>query len=351
MNLCEKTASSLAADRGTAVQPIFVANVLFMLSVLLAFIRTFSAAHQSASDLSVFVNIEAHSIAYSALYFWVISVTLLGGLIGTSQTRDSIPRILAKFEIDLRVHHRLETPLCDHDQDADEETREFEGGIYSWQPRKWNAEYGHDWIEYIKKDLRGEMHPEPTNRPGPADQMPSATQINPIYKAWTHRLYEGVFVGLANLRVTVTGSALFATLVILPGTIVGSLISGRVPPDGLSCRHFGQWSIWTVWLVNFGLDFPSYSPEWSRKRLLATHLTKDVISTSLTLGVVFLTQWGIFNSCWCYTRRGHTALALPEIDPVKRILDYRIRHEYIALAILCILTQVAVPFLVFYVVP
>lgn len=256
LDLCEETASSLAADRTTSFLPLVVAQVLFTGSVVFAVVRTISAADYPANYPAIFVNIEIHSIAYSALYLWVISVTLIAAFIGASQTTDSIPRILERFETDLTTYNYQGTVLRHpHQRDSDRHLRDLDGGIYSWQPRKWRTESNWEWVEYIKRDLRGDLHPESANESETTthedSELRATASTIPGPKAWWKRMC----VGMQDLCTVAPGSALFVILVIGIGTVAGSWISGRVPPTGFSCRHIGQWFIFTVWLLNFGADF------------------------------------------------------------------------------------------------
>ncbi|KAL8671115.1 MAG: hypothetical protein Q9168_004384 [Polycauliona sp. 1 TL-2023] len=95
------TARALAADRSTKLLPIIVAEFLFIRAIAVAMGKTTSSAKNTASSDTVFVNVEAHSVAFSALYFWILPAVFMGALIGVSQTEDAIPRILRRFQIDL----------------------------------------------------------------------------------------------------------------------------------------------------------------------------------------------------------------------------------------------------------
>ena len=67
-NVVQQTADALAADRATKFLPIMVAQGFFIDAVTIAIGRTVSAAVASSST-SIFIKVEAHSIAFSALYF------------------------------------------------------------------------------------------------------------------------------------------------------------------------------------------------------------------------------------------------------------------------------------------
>ena len=103
----------------------------------IAFFRTAGAVDTSDLNNQVFINIEAHSIAFTALYFWVIPLVILGSVIGVSQTKAAIPRILKRFQAELPSDAHLPYEGF-HELDV----RTFQGGIYSWQPAKYQCPTG-----------------------------------------------------------------------------------------------------------------------------------------------------------------------------------------------------------------
>lgn len=152
-----QTAEALAADRATKFLPIITALSIFIGAVGIAIGKTASAG---AFSQTIFINREAHGIASSSLYFWVIPAVFLSSVIGVSQTQAAIPRILRRMQDDLRLlslpqqegteapnkdlgklHERLDE-LNKHLKD--EEVRKFYGGIYSWQPAQWQWERSHE---------------------------------------------------------------------------------------------------------------------------------------------------------------------------------------------------------------
>lgn len=95
------TARALTADRSTKLLPIIVAETLFIGAIAVTLGKSSSGARKRASSDTVFVNVEAHSTAFSALYFWILRTIFLGALISVSQTEAAIPRILKRFQVDL----------------------------------------------------------------------------------------------------------------------------------------------------------------------------------------------------------------------------------------------------------
>ena len=96
---CLMTAGALAADRSTKFLPVVVAQAFFIGNIAIAMIRTKAIAQEV--NPSTYINIEMHSIAFSALFFWLISAVIMSSIIGASQTAEALPRILDRFSKDL----------------------------------------------------------------------------------------------------------------------------------------------------------------------------------------------------------------------------------------------------------
>ena len=280
--------------------PIIVAQFFFIGAVGIAIFRTASAAGASASSDTVFINVEAHSIAFSALYFWIIPAVILSSIIGVSQTEAAIPRILRRFQTDidrLELENALQLP---NDCLDDSQRRIFYGGIYSWQP-----------------------------------------QTSLATKQWW------------------TTINVIPYLVVTMATVTGMAISALVPPNGWDCRHNGEILIWFTWILSAQIDIllirvwpldeminkkMDKKNEESHKKsqikiqdkLFWSTIIKDFLATIATMGGVIATQVGIFNKCECYTRWGRTGLALPEMPEVAQTLFYRLQLAYPAFAFSCI---------------
>ena len=277
MRVIRRTGRTLAADRSTKFLPIIVALIFFIGAVAIAIFRTAAAAGHNALSGTVFINVEAHSIAFSAQYFWIIPAVFLSSVIGVSQTEAAIPRILRRFQGDL---DRLNLPTKVHmpsrclKDPREDKRRIFHGGIYSWQPSKWQYK----------------SHPPD----------------------FSHALLS------------------YAILILSTGT--GMVVSGFVPPDGFNCRHFGQLFIWTAWIISAQADLLlNYMwPLSSNKlnNLFWMTLVKDLLITVATMGGIVVSQLGFFNRCSCYTRLGRTGLALPERPNIAQTLLERLHSTY-----------------------
>ena len=96
MSVIRYAAELLAADRATKFLPIVAAQVIFIGAIAIAFAKT-AASDANSPNPTVFINVEAHSIAFSAQFFWVIPAVIMASVIGVSQTEHAIPRILGMY--------------------------------------------------------------------------------------------------------------------------------------------------------------------------------------------------------------------------------------------------------------
>jgi hypothetical protein len=185
----EETAASLAADRQTRTLPVVLAELFFIGGWVISLIK----AASSEPNPTNWVNVEAQSIAISALYLWVTSTVVLASFIGASQTEDAMPRLLHGFEYHLAAFHtgrdrrpsmdeRVDTNWCRRSVD-----RAVYGGTYSWRPMKWK------------------IGPEACIR-----------------------------------RRHLLVHSCIATLFVSCSLLVSAILSYLVPPQGLSCRHIAE---------------------------------------------------------------------------------------------------------------
>ena len=233
--------------------------------------RTASAAGEQASSDTIFINVEAYSIAFSAQYFWIIPAVFLGSVIGVSQTEAAIPRILRRFQIDverLNLPNKVKLP---NNCLEDKEQRTFHGGVYSWQPQ--GSHLSHNIVSHVIVIL------------GTATGMLISALVPP--DGWDCRHNGEVLI-------------LFAWL-----------LSAQM--DGW-LRH-----LWPLNKINHNKLF------WST-------CFKDLVFTIATMGGVITTQLGVFNKCECYTLWGRTGLALPEMPDVAQTLFYRLNTVYPGIA-------------------
>lgn len=244
------------------------------------------------STSSLFVNVEAHSIAFSALYFWIIPAVFLSAIIGVSQTEKTIRRILEDLQTALSREPGLKDfCICLPSVPTTNERKEriAKGGIYSWQP---------------ESKPKGLWH-----------------------------------------SVTVNFLPIFT---VSSGTITAMLVSGFVPADGWQPRHCAHATFLFIWIFSFlvtnwlkqlgGKNFPKFEATFA----------KDVLVTVGTLAALMYIQVGPFNDCSSYTLWGRKGLALPGMPEVEAILNPRMRKMYPAIAFTSIGIQlVLIPLVVF----
>ncbi|KAF1973167.1 hypothetical protein BU23DRAFT_640840 [Bimuria novae-zelandiae CBS 107.79] len=286
-HIYEETANSLAADRATKSLPIFVAETFFIAGWLIALIKAASSEPSSSN----WPNVEVHSIAFSGMYLWITSAVLLGSVIGASQTEGSIPRLLQAFEYDLAqvqgqlsrrpsATYREESQWCKMGQE-----RAIHGGLNNWRPRKWSSRQ-------------------------------RSLEIN----NWT--MFSFVVV---------------AVVVLAASYITAIVLSYSVPPHGLNCRHIPQTVILLVWLLSFLLE--CNFELWLQNGLFWTVYCKDLIAALINIGLVVITQWGIMNSCACWSMWGMRGLHLPQMSDVMPELMYYTQHVCPWITFMAILFQ------------
>ena len=218
---------------------------------------------------------EAHSIAFSALYFWIIPAVFLSSIIGVSQTEAAIPRILRRLQIDvdhLNLPNEVNMP---NNCLSDKEERIYHGGVYSWQPQKCHT--SDNLLSYLIVIM------------GTVAGMIISALVPP--DGWDCR-----HIGEILILITWLLSA--------------------------------QMDLWLSRLWPLNKD--------NQSKLFKTTVFKDFLATGATMGGVITTQIGVFNKCDCYTLWGKTGLALPEMPDTARTLFYRLHTAYLGTAFTCI---------------
>ena len=322
----------LAADRATKSVIIIVLQCIFIASVGVALLRTAAAADSSASSDTVFINVEAHSIAFSAQYLWIIPAVILASIIGVSQTEAAIPNILRRLKDDLNEKCMTSEETTLHLDALDQhlstkKVRIFGGGVPSWKPlTQAAAKMPSQWrpsknIEDMEKCINNrpsyKLRPDENVKTAYASEVGQSKDTISRWSSW---------------RKLPTFLPYF---IVVLGTAAGMTVSALVPPDGFDCRNIAQLAILFVWLASAQLDalfqkvFPiTCQTLENRSRLFWCTFVKDLLATSTTIGCVIATQLGIMNRCSCYTRWGTTGLKLPEMPDVAAVLSERLGREY-----------------------
>jgi hypothetical protein len=292
---CITAANNLAADRSTRFFPIVVAQGFFIGNIIIALVRTKSLT--TGPNPATFINIEAYSIGFSALYFWITFAVSLSSAIGTSQTAAAIPRILGQLRDDLIPI--TEGRLVTLPDTFDEAARLRNGGIYSWQPGR-------------RANQTSAWSPSQWSWATICKWAPSATY--PIVCPSFPGSFRSV---LTYLSLTLAAST-------------GWLISYLVPPVGWGCRNNGELIIYLIWLFSHLIENVLCFGTHHRAEFW-TYLVKDFLCMGSTMGMVIATQIGIYNSPECYTLWGRTGLALPGMASVAATLSRNLDRVYPAI--------------------
>ncbi|KAL8785839.1 MAG: hypothetical protein Q9195_008462 [Heterodermia aff. obscurata] len=338
MAVIRHAAELLAADRATKFLPIISAQVIFIGAIAIAFAKTAAAAGSNSPSPTVFINVEAHSIAFSALYFWIIPAVIMASVIGVSQTEHAIPRILGRLQEDLERVFPSKFKLP-NDYIHDKLGRVVKGGIYSWQPAD-GLKPSHPSVTAMYHGTDDGFEATRTNSYKSVPQViihTPDTPLTPTIPAISrHHLY-------TSTKRHLLSPGLFALLVVLAGTGTGILVSYLVPPEGFDCRHVAQVLITVLWLLSaladFLLQYLIPARNGHHKLRFWFVFSKDLLSTIITVGGVMYAHVGVFNRCSCYTNWGRTGLALPAMPHVRNLLAARIRHTYPAITFTGIILQ------------
>lgn len=109
MYVIRQTAAALAADRATMYIPIVAAQVIFIGAIGVAFAKKAAVATANSPSPTTFINVEAHSISFSAQYFWIIPAVIVASVIGVSQVGDSETSIyLRAITVELCISKHIE---------------------------------------------------------------------------------------------------------------------------------------------------------------------------------------------------------------------------------------------------
>ncbi|KAH9223586.1 hypothetical protein DL95DRAFT_517706 [Leptodontidium sp. 2 PMI_412] len=288
LKICVITSKALAADRSTKFLPIAVAEGFFIGSIAVAYGRTRESA--ASTNPQTFINIEAFSVAFSALYFWIIPAVIL------RRFRDDVKKQFKDWDV------QLPPDLVDK---MDTAARETEGGIYSWAPIEAQ--------ECVKANIRTDA----------AHRTGFSTRWERIKHTTSSAL---------SLR---PGSLTLPFVAVTYSALTGILISYLVPPLGFECRHIGEITIYSTWIVSAALNFIPFGSHQHNLRFNFI-LVKDIIAAAATVTGVIVTQVGVFNRCSCFTRWGREGLALPQWSDVSDVLFRRINTTYPAISFTCI---------------
>jgi hypothetical protein len=220
--MCEETAGSLAADRQTRTLPVILSEIVFAGGWVISLVKAMS----SEPNPTNWVNVEAQSIAISALYLWATSAIVLGSLIGASQTEDSIPRILESFEQKLGeiCNGSKRQACCDHQcrcEPSENDATEAPAVVDSLD---------------MNQGLQDVDEAEETTCP----QKSRKRAMNGGTYSWRPNKRDAFGIELKTSKRALLGHALIAILVVGSSCMISAILSFLVPPRGPSCRHIPE---------------------------------------------------------------------------------------------------------------
>ena len=246
---------------------------------------------------STYIDIEMYSIAFTALFFWVIFTVILTSIIGASQTAEAIPRILEQFNTSLTKEFPKKVIMLPS-AEVTEAERVWSGGIYSWRPGRIRKLAAHN------SSLEQFYRRHPKNVPTKIDRY----LLLPLLRIWPvlHFYLPHIIVSAA--------------------AVTGQIISALVPPVGWSCRSDGELWIFLTWVGSYLVSHIPFGLH-NQVRFWVT-FSKDLVCIGITMGIVIDIQVGSYNRCDCYTKNGLVGLTLPEMPAVKRVLETRLVNAY-----------------------
>jgi hypothetical protein len=286
--------------------PIIVGISFFISAVAIEMMKT-----SATPSPSVTFDIEAHSLSFTSLYFWIIPVAILTSLVGVSQTTEATPRILQRFEKDcytLESDQEAKITLM-NDLASRHDLRVRNGGLYSWQP-------GRTHHRVFQTAIFEHHHytSEPT--------------VQRRSVRWLR---------LSLLRVWPLIYYVIPVFIVLGAAMTGHAMTMSVPPIGVGCRSRGVLQIFFVWFGSYLLSLIPFGPH--HKAQFWCTFIKDAICAVSTVAIVTATEFGVYNRCSCYTLFGQTGLALPEMPEVARILERGLQRKYPLIITMGILLQ------------
>ena len=324
---CLMTAGALAADRSTKFLPVVVAQAFFIGNIAIAMIRTKAIAQEV--NPSTYINIEMHSIAFSALFFWLISAVIMSSIIGASQTAEALPRILDRFSKDLsKARFPLDLPKKSKDDLLSKE-RVWRGGIYSWQPEGCSPIWLQVWPDVLPFTIFAAAI---------LTGLGVSYAVPPI--GWSCR---------SNGEITIAGIWMFSYILSVPGRYI--FRSERLCPVTWENRAKKLFRFIFRRELLFCFTFAKEKKEkWATKLFLFTFI-KDLVAFSATMVIVIVTQVGWYNKVSCYTKWGEEGLALPQQGATNDILQrgLKVGGSYTVIVTFGVLVQlIIVPLLLLW---
>lgn len=369
---CVRTAFLVSSDRVSRILPSAISTLVFLVQISAGFWKilvNLGDTYDDTNPVSNGLNRAPHNIAFGALFFWLPLAVLMTALVGGSQTRYLMPRVLESFrhavdmmQADTIAHPLAIAPECELLQ---------EGGIMQ------EGEIAQDEIaqeEEAAQEDEGELGQTTLmGRPTSSESDSGIERLRHIssaqrHKRWSHgglpvwqpakwadmrdRKHRGFwFLGL--------GMALLAVMI---PTGCAMALSALTPTEGFGCRNMAQLAFLLMWLLSLGVDGLLYwlttfgcdlsrseqilpKPEWSKRAYVITFV-KDTLFVMSTVVVLTGSATGIFNSCGCWSKwfpRGETRyISFPQEDYIFTMIKNRLSWTFPIIVVGALASQVII---------
>lgn len=311
--ICQRTSNELARAQITQLLPIVSEKVIFIVVIVLAFIK--------------FDVLSAHVIVLSTLHFWIISAIFLTAVVDVSQTESAVSEILKRFENDFHsAFLSRQLQLSDIHMKLRENRRTL-GDIYFWQTQEIYKKIAKETLKKIQDiDGQGVIAQD-------TEDLGSKTQ--PVESQNTKT--KGITCLTGNERWRFACYMIIFSLSIATAAVTSFIISWLVSSLEFNCRSISELVLLIWWVFIFCLDFHLYF----RTKFYRTRI-KNTVSAIDTIVVILVTLTEVMNSCWCDTLWGTAEIVLPKNSMMNDTFSARI-----VLTFVCILLQLLfVPLLI-----
>jgi hypothetical protein len=312
--------------------PIVYGLFLFIQAFGFAFYKTNQSEKASLQyPNGKWVNIEAHSIAFSALLLWLIPAVYFSSIIGVSQMDEEIPRKLEHFQKQLK-NLKMQSEL-----------RKNSSGDQSHSSlAKFPSSLSAIPVEIQFDEIDGQNSSTISGIRKCREQL-SWLETRTMYSCqpallWDIRRLDGRPLLSGRTRVvchTVSWILVTSSFAIAIG------ISYGVPPHGNMCRPRWQLAALFAWVGSWVLDFPIM--RWVPKGFDYWFLfVKDLIAGSFIVALILVVQGGILNKCSCYSSPKDKTMINP-LDPlVAQRLDELFNHQWLGITVAGIAIQLVI---------
>lgn len=323
---------------------------LFLQAFGFAFYKTQQSDKASLSyPNGKWVNIEAHSIAFSALLLWLVPAVYFGSIIGVSQVDEELPSKLNAFRQQLLDLQRQSQIKIEGHRERTELERQFSLGSSQLSTELRTRISGRltelstqfeklpNFPVFSSSEIPGYI---PLEKPAGQPKLDYTDRF--AYLSTRMRIKSGgIYSCRARLfanrnpfphQVQLGLGTIIACHVVAFGLVASSVgislsISWRVPPVRNKCRLLAEAGALAVWIASYLMNFAIF--RWAPDRWhYGLTYAKDVLSSCAIFVMIVVTQVGIFNRCSCYIQ-SDGSIANPLVQAVGQLLDKRFMEEWL----------------------